>query len=281
MSPRAKRRCQFQGGAGMEEKYRPKSPCLNEFEPSSPNQRNCDVCRPFARRAHNAVEANAKYQADPRKYAKRARENRWKQRKIAGRPCRRIGSMRRCEYRDKRGRRGEGCEIKYELRSSAQRYCDPCQLRADADRAQDYRDEHPEKEKARQKARWKTVREQLAKIKNGEFMPKPVSPGRPKLTPKETRAFEIGSAVEELIPKAEIALKIVAGLQPRERSSLEALRAQLLPLGFATEGDLRLAQFERTPKRLARSIVAGRNRPMTVEAVERSHQRYLRIRTAR
>jgi len=172
------KRCEFQGGAGLEEKYRPKSACLGDFEPNSPNQKNCEICKPFARRAHNAIEANAKYQADPKKYAKRAREHRWKKSRAAGRPCRRIGSTQRCEYRDKRRRRPEGCQIKYKVRSSAQRYCDPCQLRADADRAQDYRDKHPEKEKARQTSRWKTVREQLEKIKAGELIPaRPIEQG--------------------------------------------------------------------------------------------------------
>jgi hypothetical protein len=165
------KRCEFQGGTGLKEKYRPTSPCLNEFEPNSPNQKNCEICRPFARKAHNAIEAASKYRADPKKSAQKAREYRWNRRKAAGRQCRRIGSMQRCEYRDKRGKRSEECEIKYKVRSSAQRYCDPCRLRADADRAQDYRDKYPEKEKARQRARWKTMREQLAKIKAREFIP--------------------------------------------------------------------------------------------------------------
>ena len=134
------------------------------------------------------------------------------------------------------------------------------------------------KQKERQRDRWTIVRAQLAKIKNGELVPKPVSPGRPKLAPKETRAFEVGSAVEDFIPKAEMALKIIAGLPQRERTNIETLRATLAPLGFVTEAELRLAQFERTPKRLARSIVAGRL-PMSLKAVERCHQRYLQIRS--
>jgi hypothetical protein len=175
---KAKRRCEFQGGTGLEEKYRPKSPCLGEFEPNSPNQKNCAVCRPSARRMHNAREASKKYRAAPKKYAKRSRENRWKQRKADGRPCPRLGVSVACKYRDKRGKRGAGCLTRFERRSSFQRFCPVCRTHAEADRAREYREAHPEKEKARGVARWKTVREQLRKIKAGEFIPaRPIEQG--------------------------------------------------------------------------------------------------------
>ena len=267
------KRCEFQGGAGLEEKYRPKSACLGEFEPSSPNQKNCEICRPFARRAHNAIQANAKYRTDPKKYAKRARKNRWRRKKATGRPCRRIGSMQRCEYRDKCGKRGEGCEIKYKLRSSAQRYCDPCQLQADADSAQEYRDTHKSEVARRDRERHKREREALAKIKTGELVRKPVSPGRPKLAPEETRIFEIGQAVEQFIQPAKMALKIIAKLPPHSRGDLETFRDDLLALGFKKD-EVPLAQFAKTAKQLSRRVVAGREN-MTEASVTRCHQGYL------
>jgi hypothetical protein len=142
----------------------------------------------------------------------------------------------------------------------------------------------------KERARAEIIRKETSKLKDqvqaGVLRRMPRSTGRRKLAPKETRAFEIGSAVEDLIPKAEMALKIIAGLPPRERS-FETLKAKLMGMGFVMDEEVRLAQFESTPKRLARSIVAGRNlvgpdrRPMTIEAVERSHQRYLQTRPTR
>jgi hypothetical protein len=271
------KRCEFQGGAGLPEKYRPKAPCLGEFDVSRPNnaewQRYCAVCAPFAKKWVSAQNANARYKGEPEKYAKITRENRWKRRKASGGPCRHIGSMQPCEYRDKRRKRGQGCEIRYKLRSSAQRYCDPCQLRADADRAQDYRDKYPEKEKARQLTRSKTTRELLNKIKKGEYVPKPVSPGRPKLAPEETRVFEIGQAVEQFIQPAKMALKIISKLPSHSRGDLLTFRDELLALGFKKD-EVPLAQFARTAKQLGRRVIAAREN-MTEASVTRCHQAYV------
>jgi hypothetical protein len=117
--------------------------------------------------------------------------------------------------------------------------------------------------------------EQLHKIKRGQLMPRPVSPGRPKVAPEKRHYAEIGRAVEDFMPRAGIALQIIDGMPSHERASLETLRAKLQPLGFLTKEELQLAQFATTAKLLARSIVAARNRS-TVEAVERSHQKLLR-----
>jgi uncharacterized Zn finger protein (UPF0148 family) len=49
--------CEFRGGAGLEEKFRPPAPCLGEFEVRPQNvwiQKFCDACAPFAYRWHQA-----------------------------------------------------------------------------------------------------------------------------------------------------------------------------------------------------------------------------------
>jgi hypothetical protein len=157
------RDCEYKGGIDKPETYRPAQPCLGKFHPDSHNQKNCAVCKPFARLAHNAVMAAAKYQADTKKAAEIALTNRHKRRKDAGDPVRPIGRMQPCEYRDKGGKRGEGCEIKYKVRSSAHKYCDPCQLHADADRAQEYRDTHHDELLIQYREKGKKLRDQ-AKI---------------------------------------------------------------------------------------------------------------------
>lgn len=173
--------CDFRGGIGLPEKwrevelpegwggelpeqYRPPKPCLGQFEkrPNCRPAKSCEVCSPFAKALLSALKANANYKADPVKGAKIALKNRHKRRKAAGRPIRPIGSMQPCQYPDKHGgKRAEGCEITFKVGSSAQKFCDPCQLRADADRAQAYRDAHPEEVKATNVLRWKSQRERL------------------------------------------------------------------------------------------------------------------------
>jgi hypothetical protein len=115
----------------------------------------------------------------------------------------------------------------------------------------------------------------VKKIKAGELAPKPVSPGRPRLAPQGTRIFKIGQAAEQFIEPAKMALKIIAGLPSHERGSLETLRAKLLPLGFRKD-EIPLAQFARTPKQLARRVVAARE-SMTEASVTRHHQAYLQL----
>jgi hypothetical protein len=48
----------------LEEKHRPILPCLGWFEPKTWNQKNCEVCAPFAHRAHQRAEKKAAYAAD-------------------------------------------------------------------------------------------------------------------------------------------------------------------------------------------------------------------------
>jgi hypothetical protein len=177
--------CEFRGGLGLPEKwsngvglpekwggelpeqYRPPEPCLGQFEvrPQGRPAKYCKVCSPFAKKALSAMKANANYKADPVKGAKIARTNKHKRRKAAGLPIRPIGSMQPCQYPDKHGgKRAEGCEIKYKLSGSFQKYCGPCQLRADADRAQAYRDEHPEEVKARNVLLWELRRQNLVDL---------------------------------------------------------------------------------------------------------------------
>jgi hypothetical protein len=164
------KRCKFQGGQGLEEKYRPTSPCLVDFEPNSPNAKYCEKCRPFAKKWLSAQNANARYKAEPEKYAKITRENRWKRKKAAGRSVRRIGSMQRCEYPDQHEKRGEGCEINYKLESSGQKYCQNCQKLATRDTAKRSRKNHLADIHLRDNLRHKHEREQLAKIKTGELV---------------------------------------------------------------------------------------------------------------
>lgn len=138
----AKRQCKFQGGIGLVERYRPEIPCLGEFEPDSPNPRNCKNCRRAAKKWHSAQSATAKYKANPKKSAAIARKYRWNRAKAAGRSILRIGKKARCKYRDNDGNRGRGCLGTFERKSSFQKFCSVCQKHADADRAQTYREVH-------------------------------------------------------------------------------------------------------------------------------------------
>jgi hypothetical protein len=158
-----KKRCEYQGGRGREDQYRPPKPCLDEFEVGPKNGKRakyCKVCAPFAKKALSAERANVRYKANKKEFAKIARENRWKRAKAAGRKIRRLGRIYPCEYR-KDGERGEGCLGEFKATSSAQKYCGVCQKHADADRSAVWREEHPEDVKARGVARWKTITEQL------------------------------------------------------------------------------------------------------------------------
>jgi hypothetical protein len=168
--PATKPVCKFQGGAGLEEKYRekyrPTLPCLGKFERSSPNQKYCKNCRPFARKLQQARAANAAYQANPKKLAKRSRENRWKRKKAAGRPCRRLGSMAPCEYRDERGKRGKGCLRKFKRETSFQKFCVVCQKYANADTARRSRKAHLTEIRRKDKLRRKRQLEMVAQAKS-------------------------------------------------------------------------------------------------------------------
>lgn len=113
----------------------------------------------------------------------------------------------------------------------------------------------------------------LRAAKAGVLVRKPVSPGRPKLAPEETRMFEIGQAVERFIQPATMALKIIAKLSPHSRGDLGTFRDELLALGFKKD-EVPLAQFARTAKQLSRRVVTGREN-MTEASVTRYHQGYL------
>jgi len=189
-TPTVKLRCQFQGGIGLEAKYRSTSPCLGEFEARPQNahrSKYCKVCAPLAKKWLSAQNANARYKAQPNKYAKTTRENRWKRRKAAGRPCPRLGVMVPCKYRDERGRRGKGCLGEFERKSSFQKYCAVCQKHADADRAQKYRDTHHAELLPMYRAKGKRLRDLAAlgkQVAAGRLMaatrPEPTKPrGRP------------------------------------------------------------------------------------------------------
>jgi hypothetical protein len=166
-----RKQCQFRGGAGLKEKYRPASPCLDEFVVGRscnwPRQKYCKVCAPFAKRWLSAQNAAARYKAEPRRFAKITRENRWKRRKAAGRPCPRLGLMVPCEYRDERGRRGKGCLGKFERRSSVQKFCAVCQKSANRDIARKSRKAHLAEIKRRDSLRHKREREALRELTAG------------------------------------------------------------------------------------------------------------------
>jgi len=187
--PGISRECEFKGEG-----------CLGEFKSTSPKQKYCGACQLAARRARQLAHQLAKYAADPKAAAEKAKQNRWKRRKAAGQPCRPIGSMGRCEYRDKRGKRGDGCEIKFKRRSSAQKYCDPCQKHADADRAQAYRDENREKVRARDRKRWENVKDVRARLALAEAAHQQPKRGRGRPEKKEQRnSLKIGLRVEKKI----------------------------------------------------------------------------------
>jgi predicted transcriptional regulator len=95
-------------------------------------------------------------------------------------------------------------------------------------------------------------------------------PGRKKAAPEKTRTFEIGRMVDTEIPRAREALEAIAELSPRDRRSLEAIK---LKVSSFSDGEAKLAQFARTAQQLARGLVAHRT-GLTIEAVNRSHQRY-------
>jgi len=200
----AKIHCEFRGGADLPEKYlryRPAAPCLGEFERANPREVYCDNCKPVARKWQQLRAQTARYEANPKKYRRRARVYRGNRAKSAGRKLRRVGRTYKCEYRDKRGKRGKGCLGTYKLRSSAQRYCDPCQLRADSDRAQKYRDDHHEELLPVYREKGKTLR-RLAKkgkrVEAGEFVPAP--PIEPIVKARITMAASL--QIEERKPYA-------------------------------------------------------------------------------
>ncbi len=199
--PAAKPICKFLGGTGLpekyREKYRPILACLGEFERSSPKQKYCKNCRPFARKWQQLQAATAAYQANPKKLARRALRNRLKRRKAAGLPVRRLGRMWPCQYRDKNGKRGEGCLGNFVIKSSSEKHCDNCKKLMPADVAARSRKKHAPEIKKRDAKRWKTKQEKLARLpvledqverlQNIVRHKEPNDPGRPPGPEEETR----------------------------------------------------------------------------------------------
>jgi hypothetical protein len=165
-TPSEKIRCKFQGGADLPEKYRERyrsaAPCLVEFERANPREVYCDNCKPVARKWQQLQAQSSRYDANPKKYRRRARVNRGKRAKSAGRKIRRIGRGYKCEYRDKHGRRGKDCLGTYKLDGSFQRFCEVCQKHADADRAQKYRDDHHDELLPKYRAKGKLLRDRAS-----------------------------------------------------------------------------------------------------------------------
>jgi hypothetical protein len=271
--------------------------CLLEFElnggQGGSNRRHCDNCQKLAAKDRSAAHRASE---DPQKRNNRQRDRRRKIARAAGRGYRTMKSMQPCKYRDSEGNPSKTCRGKFTPRSGIQIYCENCRPLARRDRqkvaalalyhadAKEYKAGRRGKAFARHEARLKRgrksaanfhgrLRAQLARIKNGDYVLKPVSPGRPKLAPEETRVSEIGQAVEQFIQPAKMALKIIVGLSPRERADLGSFRDNLLALGFKKD-EVPLAQFARTAKQLARRVIAAREN-MTEASVTRCHQAYL------
>ncbi len=124
------KRCEFQGGAGLEERFRPPKPCLGWFE-VNPNsgQKFCGVCRPFAYKYRDHVQ----YWKNPRKFRKQMRDRNRKKAEAADLDYHPLTGMRPCEYRDKYGRRGVGCIRRFKPKNGRQRYCRVCKRLAALD----------------------------------------------------------------------------------------------------------------------------------------------------
>jgi hypothetical protein len=152
------RDCKFQGGVGHDPKYRPEQSCLRKFNPTSHNQKNCDVCKRFARLAHNAEIAAANYRANTLMAAKKALENRHKRLKKTGKAIVRLGVMVRCEYRTKARKRGKDCLGTFKRTRPLQKFCENCRRLADAQIAKDSRERHHLEIKARNRDRAKKMR---------------------------------------------------------------------------------------------------------------------------
>jgi hypothetical protein len=157
--PAMKKRCEFLGGVGLEEQFRPPVPCLGEFELSShptggQNRIYCDVCRPFAHRAHEL----AHYHANRKKIAKKNRTKRRKRAEAAGRVYRPLTGMRSCQYRDEHGKRGEGCLLKFKPKNGRQIYCGVCKKLALADAGKKWREDHAAEIHQVASSRWAALR---------------------------------------------------------------------------------------------------------------------------
>jgi len=102
--------------------------------------------------------------------------------------------------------------------------------------------------------------------------------GRRKKPPAETRDFEIGQKVQNLIPRTAEALKAVAELPPRNRL-MEAIKGKLLPLGFTLPEIQRVLSSKPFAVTLARHWVSD-SEHITYKRVATAHQLYLKKRAA-
>jgi hypothetical protein len=182
--------------------------CLLQFKPESPNQNNCEVCRVPARKAHNLEYALKKYQADPKKAAKRALTNRHKRLRKAGKKIVRLGVKVPCMYGTKEGKRGDGCKKTFTRTRALQKFCENCRKLANREIAKASRIKHKAEIKARDSQRNKEMRRDAKNWKahkEGQSSQQlriaaaPAKPG-PKTKPEENkRYFRFGIMVEEKV----------------------------------------------------------------------------------
>ena len=168
-----KKRCKFQGGAGLEKKFRPARPCLRnfEFDPKRPRQENCQVCQPFAHRAHQRAQKKAAYAAHP--------EIKARQRKY-------LPST----YRDADPKKYRAMQDAINTHQREWRKDNPAKS---ASRSARYRKKHPQKAKESQQQYHKRLHDladRMKKLEAGGV----VTVGDRVLRPKGGRPAEIGKA---------------------------------------------------------------------------------------
>jgi hypothetical protein len=142
------RPCEFKGDG-----------CLGEFEPKSPNQKNCKVCQADAKRARNLATALAAYAANPEFFRAKARAQRAKDPAAtkAKKNAYRTANKDRLNANE-RARRALDRE-KYAAKQRAKYAADPVKYRALGKRS---REKHKAEILPRDRARAKLQRE-LAK----------------------------------------------------------------------------------------------------------------------
>jgi hypothetical protein len=184
------KRCEFQGGVGLEEKFRPPTPCLGEFEATT-CKKYCDVCRPFA----NAAKTLAYGQANRAKLAKKSHRERQQRAKSSGRPLLTLGVMVRCQHRGEDGKRAPGCLRRFKRKAGAQKYCSNCKPLVKAINRKKSERKHAPEISAKASDRWETMKAAVAlakKVEAGEA----VTVGADRvLRPKGGRPAEISKAV--------------------------------------------------------------------------------------
>lgn len=181
--------CQFQGDG-----------CLRQFEPKSPNQKNCDVCQKPAKRARNLAHALAAYRADPEKYRKRRRQQRAKDPEAARTAARLYHAANRerinATERAQRLRNGK----KYAAKQRARYAANPEKQRAIAKRS---REKHKPEILRRDRERAKRQRELVAKAQkilegfDRGAAKAPAKRGPKRKSEASRKYFKVGNLVEE------------------------------------------------------------------------------------